>query len=140
MEDGNKENSPNDEESEQIELSAPWSGANRQIARNVSIRGLKNLASGTKLRDNKVFIRERSAVHSKYIEETEKTKRTAIIVGCLCLLSSAAVLLFAPSGKEIVSYVIAFVLFIVAAGAFGFTRVAVKRGDFTVGADRGDSD
>jgi hypothetical protein len=51
--------------------------------------------------------------------DMERTKRLLIVVAAVCLIAGAALVVFAPAGKEGVSYVIATLLGILPLGAIG---------------------
>ena len=118
-----------DQNQSSISLDAPWS-----IARTA--RGNIANQSGTfsDARTAKSFIEKRTELHRTYVVEAHKTKRLTLMIGCLCLLLAAVLLVFSPEGRETVSYILSFVLFIVAAGSFGYRRVWAKKGDIDIGS------
>jgi hypothetical protein len=58
--------------------------------------------------------------------ELEKTKRLLIIVAAFCLMVGGALVVFAPEGKEGVSYVVAALLGILPLGAIGVQEFRIK--------------
>jgi hypothetical protein len=62
------------------------------------------------------------AMHS----ELEKTKRFLIAVAAVCLIAGAALVVFAPAGKEGVSYVVAALLSILPLGAIGVQEFRIR--------------
>ena len=75
---------------------------------------------------NQTFITERSRVHETYILETEKTKRWGYGLAAILLAFAFLVPVFAPAGRETVSYMVGLALLIFSAGTVGYTRVALK--------------
>ena len=123
-----------------VSMTAPWNvqgGPYRNVATRFS-RGDIPSQFGETIGDIDLnrFVKERSLVHSEYIRQAETTKRWAMIVGCICIVASAIILIFAPEGRESVSYLIGLVLFIVAGGAFGYGRVWMKNNKGEIGASR----
>jgi len=105
----------------EIELSTPWSSY--QSAR---VRGNIISQSGYFKDDQEnteLFIKERTRVHELYIKEQEKTKRVSLVLAVVLVIISVFLLIFAPEGKEILSYIVCGVLFIFAAGAVGYKRI-----------------
>jgi len=99
-------------EEREIELSTPW--------------GENNILRGTDInisRDSEIFIKERTELHKKYIEQQEKTKRISLVLAVVLILFATALLIFAPEGKETLSYIVCGVLFVFAAGAVGYKRI-----------------
>ena len=60
------------------------------------------------------------------LKEYERTKRLLIAVAAFCLISGAALIVFAPAGKESVSYVIAGATMILSLGAIGVQEFKIK--------------
>ena len=58
--------------------------------------------------------------------EMEQTKRLLIRVAGLCLIAGAALVVFAPQGKEGVSYVVATALVVLSLGAVGIQEFRVR--------------
>jgi hypothetical protein len=56
----------------------------------------------------------------------ERTKRLLIVVAAVCLMAGAALIVFAPAGKEGVSYVIATLLGILPLGAIGVQEFRIR--------------
>ena len=128
--DGNKQRS-------RISMTTPWDGGISNVAAvsrhtrgDIGPQGAESMGDI----DLNNFVKERSVVHTEYIRQAEITKRWAMIVGSVCILLSAIVLVFAPEGREIISYLIGIVLLIVAAGAFGYSRIKIRKDDLEVGA------
>lgn len=80
------------------------------------------------------FLRIRSELHRTYIVEQEKTKRLGLLVACALLIVGAAVVIFAPDGRDAVANWMGGALVVAAAGAVGFSRVHAKSPLFEVGA------
>jgi hypothetical protein len=72
------------------------------------------------------FVRERTAAHTEYIRQTEKTKRTGYGLAAGLLAIAIVIPVFAPSGRETVSWITSATLALFAAGAFGFSRLKLK--------------
>ena len=58
--------------------------------------------------------------------QLEKTRRILIIVAAVCLIIGAVLILFAPQGKENVSYIIALALIVLPLGAIGIQELRIK--------------
>jgi len=108
-----------------IELSTPW-GSTQITSSARIIHGNVNSQSGY-FKDDKenteLFIKERSRVHELYIKEQEKTKRVSLVLAVVLVIISVILLIFAPKGKETLSYIVCGVLFVFAAGAVGYKRI-----------------
>ena len=63
--------------------------------------------------------------------ELERTKRLLIIVAAICVLAGSVLIVFAPTGKEGVSYAIAAVLAVLSLGAVGIQEFRIR----TVGTE-----
>lgn len=72
------------------------------------------------------FVRERSAVHTTYILEVQKTRRLGIVCASVLLLIAVVVPVFAPSGREQISWVVSAALFAFAVGAIGYSEASVR--------------
>jgi len=87
------------------------------------------------------FVRQRSAVHMKFLVEEHKTRRHiednrnrrfAIIAATLLVVAAALVVTFAPSDREVFSGWIGLALVIVAAGVIGYQRLVAKGPAFEI--------
>src|SRR5262245_49649159 len=58
--------------------------------------------------------------------ELEKTKRFLIAISAVCLMAGAALLVFAPTGKEGVSYVVAALFGVLPLGAIGIQEFRIR--------------
>jgi hypothetical protein len=58
--------------------------------------------------------------------EMERTRRMLIAVAAICLMAGAALVVFAPPGKEGVSYVVAALLGILPLGAIGVQEFRIR--------------
>ena len=69
----------------------------------------------------------------------EKTKRIRFTLAVILVLAAAAITVFAPSGRETMSYWIGAALVITAAGCVGFKRLSAvaPKFSFKVDSDRG---
>lgn len=74
----------------------------------------------------KLFLETRSQLHALYIRETEKTKRTALWLAAGLLALACLIPVFAPVGRETISYWVSIALFVFAAGAMGYSSISVK--------------
>lgn len=126
--------SPEKSESNQVRLSVPWGG--HQGYRNV----MSNIAGLPSAESAEEFIRERTRLHELYIREQERTKRIGLVLAAVLILAASALVLFAPTGRETLSYWIGAALVIFAAGAMGYKRVWGKSKNITFGADQDDRD
>jgi hypothetical protein len=110
----------------EFQLSAPWGASN----------AMPNAAGGLRDVDVPFFISERTRLHELYIREQEKTKRLSLILAACVTVAAAGVVLFAPEGRETLSYWIGAALLIFASGAAGYRRVWGKTKSFSFGADQ----
>jgi hypothetical protein len=112
----------NPEEDRGTTLSTPWGGKN-----NVGRRGVSaSLANCTTDTASETFITERTRVHELFIREQAKTKRLSLLLASTLLLAAVAAVLFAPAGREVVSYWLGAALFVFSAGAAGYGKVSAK--------------
>lgn len=110
-----------------ISMSAPWDRHCTQVMSNVGIVGTTQ--QGGRSADPSVletFVRERSAAHTEYIRQTEKTKRMGYGLAAVLLVIAIVVPVFAPAGRETVSWVTSATLALFAAGAFGFSKLKLQ--------------
>ncbi|EKD99356.1 MAG: hypothetical protein ACD_22C00284G0006 [uncultured bacterium] len=82
------------------------------------------------------FVEERTKLHTICVIETEKTKRISLLIGASLIVIAALIVIFAPIGKEVVSYWIGGSLLIFSAGSVGYKRVLGKTKGFSVSADQ----
>lgn len=80
------------------------------------------------------YIRERTRLHETYILEQARTQRLGLVLAFLLILLAATLVVFAPTGRESISYWIGFALVIFAAGASGYGRVWGKTSGLSFGA------
>lgn len=132
MDDQSRRDLPLPSDRGRVRLSAPWShvlvGDHRQMAACVSDADLES------------FVTVRSRVHALYIAEEHRTKRLGMIVGAALVAAAAALMVFAPPGREVMSYWVGAALVIVAAGCLGYQRVAARAKNIMVGVDGNSSD
>ena len=133
-----------------VKLSVPWSAvANelpydpkeaailQQLAEEMDSR---NTMRGLSEKLTQTFLQERTRLHETYIKEQERTKRIGMIAAMILILGAAALILFAPAGRETLSYWIGAALVIFAAGAMGYPRVWGKSKNISFGADQDQRD
>ena len=116
-----------------IKLSAPWGGS-----QNISNIAWIPEESSPDIHNN--FVKERTRLHEIYIREQARNKRVGLILAFLLILSASAIVLFAPTGRETLSYWIGAALIIFAAGTAGFGRVWGKAANISFGADQDQRD
>ena len=73
-----------------------------------------------------LFVKERTKVHALYIQETQRTRRLGIACACVLLLAAVTIPVFAPAGRESISWGISICLFAFSAGAIGYTEASVR--------------
>jgi hypothetical protein len=112
-------------------LSTPWGEGHQSVSWNIANFSGREAADG--LTD---FIDRRSQVHETYIREQAKNKRIALILAFTLILAAAALVTFAPAGRQNISYWIGAALVAFAAGCSGFGRVWGKTKNFSFGADQ----
>ena len=83
-----------------------------------------------------MFVKERTRLHESYVREQERTKRVAMLLSAILIVTAAGMVLFAPAGRETLSYWIGVALVIFAAGAMGYQRVWGKSKNISFGADQ----
>jgi hypothetical protein len=118
-----------------IRLSPPW--GDPQLKQTISFRGGEVGDPNSALT---AFIESRSRAYELYIREQERTKRLALVLSAALILASGLIILFAPPGREALSYWIVGSLVITAAGAAGYKRVWGRSKDISFGADNADKD
>jgi len=101
----------------EIGITAPWEAVCQFTGQNTRLSGFRSLDD---LEIQKVFLQERSRVHETFIREDQKTKRLSLLIVFLCVVCACLVLMFAPAGRENLSYGVAAALVIFAAGVSGF--------------------
>ncbi len=115
-----------------ISLSTPWKSSQSVRMSNVA----KCRANNVDHPFGQGFVKERTRLHETYIRETARTKRIGLVLAFALILSGALVVLFAPPGRETLSYWMGAALVIFAAGAVGFGRVWGKASRISFGADQ----
>ena len=112
-----------------IKLSAPWVDRRPGPPQSMSTHDRETA---------KLFIKSRSEVHTLYIEQANKNKRLGMILAFILIIASTLILVFAPEGRETLSYWIGGALIIFSAGALGYGRVWGKASAISFGADQDD--
>lgn len=110
-----------------VDLSAPW-GAPQSI--------YSGTCSQDGSLDNADFVRERSRVHEVFIREQAKNKRIGLFLSFALIILAALVVVFAPEGRQTLSYWVGAALLVFAAGACGFGRIWGKTRNISFGADQ----
>lgn len=64
--------------------------------------------------------------------EREKTKRVMCILVAALVVVSGALILFAPAGREILSYFLSPIILVLALGAIGATRFTLRTNGTTI--------
>jgi hypothetical protein len=83
------------------------------------------------------LIKARTKLHVEAVRQGEKTKRLSLVLAAVMVLAALLAILFAPAGREVVSYWIGAALLVSAAGAAGYKRVWGRSKVFSAGADHG---
>jgi hypothetical protein len=125
------DNKSSDEKEGRIELSVPWG----EMKPNFFGRPF-NLSEESSPEIYKFFIKERTRLHEIYIREESKNKRVGLTLSFLLILLASLLLIFAPEGRETLSYWIGTALIIFSAGTMGFGRVWGKAANISFGADQ----
>lgn len=138
----------------QIKLSVPWSNAltnimgvpaevryigtptDRRSQEWLEEQDSRNVVERYSEETALVFLRERTRLHETYIKEQERTKRIGTLLAALLILGAAALILFAPEGRETLSYWIGAALVIFAAGSVGYRRIWGKSRNLFFAADQ----
>ena len=82
------------------------------------------------------LIKARTKLHVEALKEGEKTKRLSLVLAAVLIVVALLAVLFAPAGREVVSYWIGATLLVFAAGAVGYKRVWGKSKLLSVGGDQ----
>src|SRR5262245_31207130 len=131
----------NPSERNEVNLAAPWAALTElglgSYANLIRCRSILGDSSAAAL---EAFITERTKLHETYIKEQERTKRIGMILSVILILGAAALVLFAPAGRETLSYWIGAALVIFAAGAMGYQRIWGKSKNLSFGADQDRND
>lgn len=103
-----------------LELIAPW-------IKELGMSRRANVGYGfTRSEDIERFVKTRTEVHTTYIQETERTRRLGLWLAAGLLAIACLIPIFAPEGRETISYWIGLALFVFAAGAMGYTSVLLR--------------
>ena len=103
-----------------LHLSPPWNSVAERFARgNVAIQEGSFLSP----EDLKNFVETRTGLHNLYIRETQRTRRLAMCLAAALLALASVIPVFAPAGRENMSYWIGAALFVFAAGSMGYTSI-----------------
>lgn len=87
-----------------------------------------------------LFLAERSRVHEVYIREEHKTKRLSMIIAATLTMVSVVIMVFAPAGRETLSYWLGAAILVIAAGSMGYKRIRGKTPGFSLRADDASGD
>lgn len=118
--------------SRKIDLSPPWSGPDPILRNRIQ---LGTPWGGSNIRFNQsqeaevvleAFIRERTAAHTEFIRQTEKTKRVGYSLAAALLAIAIIIPVFAPAGRETMSWITSAALALFSAGAFGFSKLKLQ--------------
>lgn len=112
-----------------VELLAPWGDRHRQSINSNNADNLSSDSLG-------IFVEQRSRVHALYIREQARNKRIGLFLAFALILVAALVVVFAPEGRQTMSYWVGAALVIFAAGASGFGRIWGKTKNMSFGADQ----
>ncbi|MDU9050768.1 MAG: hypothetical protein Q3M30_18115 [Candidatus Electrothrix sp. Rat3] len=123
-------NEDNNEKAGRIELSVPW-----ELKPNIGHVPI-NISEKSSSEIYHLFIKERTRLHEIYIREQSKNKRIGLVLSFLLILMASLLLIFAPEGRETLSYWIGTALIIFSAGTLGFGRVWGKAANISFGADQ----
>jgi hypothetical protein len=69
------------------------------------------------------FIRLRTDLHGLYIREAQRTHRIGMGLAAALLAFACAIPVFAPPGRETLSYWVGLALFVFAAGSMGYSSI-----------------
>jgi hypothetical protein len=115
-----------------VQLSNPWG----QPPQSANFHDLATPPKGFL----RFFVNRRSAVHETYIIQQARNKRLGLVLAFLLILFAAGIVVFAPAGRQVMSFWVGGALLVFAAGAAGFGRVWANIGNSAVGADQGKGD
>lgn len=147
------DNSQTEKSIPEITLAVPWVSTSN-ISQSCRVVNTASGASGTSgdfnfntitgkvksendsnnVQDN--FIKERTRLHEIYIREEFRNKRIGLILSFILILAAAVIVMFAPKGREKMSYWVGSSLVIFAASAGGFGRFWAKAASISFGADQ----
>lgn len=118
-----------------VRLSAPWYRDN--VLPRIS-RGSVAAQTAQFLEPDemKAFIEMRTDLHATYIKETQRTRRFAMALAAILLALACLIPVFAPEGRESLSYWVGIALFIFSGGAIGYSSVRYKSGNYEIEAGK----
>ena|ERR1700730_9296485 len=106
----------------EVNLSTPWVIDGQHRLMSYQTNSVSAFDDSTALK----FVSERSKVHREYIREVEKTKRHGYSLSAVLLLIAVVVPIFAPEGREVISYITSGGLTLFAAGVFGYSKIKLS--------------
>ncbi|HZL62791.1 MAG TPA: hypothetical protein VFC32_10885 [Pseudolabrys sp.] len=109
-----------------VELSVPWTRGDVGLQNAQFYSRNNNAANFSDEEFAKLFVKQRSQVHEAFIRESAKTKRLGYGLSATLLGGAFIVPVFAPLGRETLSWWVSAALFVFAAGAVGYTKVSLK--------------
>ena len=109
----NEENNNRNE----INISTPWGGSKIAEHRQSAVGSDEVTIE---------FVKERTRLHESYIKEEANSKRLALILSAFLFVTALFVVMFAPAGREKLSYWVGATLLLFSAGAAGYKRLWVK--------------
>lgn len=101
-----------------VELSVPWAAKDETY--------LLNYALCLNREEFVNFVHERTELHKVYIIESERTRRILLILASILVALSVIIPIFAPNGRETISYAVGLALFVLSAGAAGYSVVKLS--------------
>lgn len=110
-----------------VRLSVPWSRSRENTLPRIS-RGDTEAQEGRFLEPDEVktFIEVRSDLHATYIRETQRTRRFVMALAAMLLALACLIPVFAPEGREALSYWVGIALFLFSGGAAGYSGIRYK--------------
>ena len=107
-----------------INLTSPWGGLGPN-------QGTAFVGSKLDSDTQKHFLSARSKVHETWIIESNKTRRVSLIVSAVLVIAAAALLVFSPKEKEIISYGVAGAIVLLSSGIAGYGFLKIKTKNFS---------
>lgn len=101
-----------------------------------SVPHITNAYYSSDTKQTQEFIKERSRIHEIYIKEQERTKRISLSISAILFIASLTLILFAPKGREELSFWLGGALLVFSAGIAGYKRIWGRTRKISIGADK----
>lgn len=110
----------------EIRLQPPWGDSQNVIRGDSNVSRYANVATKIDPETARAFIRMRTEAHVKFTEQTETTKRLGYGLSAILLVVALIIPVFAPQGRETISWITSACLALFSAGAFGYSSIKIR--------------